>query len=61
MKASVNPELCNGSGLCAQTCPQVFQVQDGKAKVMGDVPPDTEQDCREAAQGCPTEAISIEE
>ena len=62
MKAKVDPELCSGTGLCEQTCPEVFQVNEGKATVKNDeVPSDAHQNCREAAQGCPTEAISIEE
>lgn len=62
MKAKVNPELCNGTGLCEQTCPEVFELKGGISTVKVDnVPSDTEQSCREAAEDCPTAAISIEE
>jgi len=62
MKVKVNPELCSGTGLCEQTCPEVFELKKGVSTVKIDkVPFDAEQSRREAADGCPTEAISIEE
>ena len=62
MKAKVDAELCTGCGLCEDTCPEVFEVPDDVARVKVDVvPPEAEETCREAAEGCPNEAISIEE
>lgn len=62
MKAKVNPELCNGISICEQTCPEVFEVKEGVTTVKGnEVPSNAEQSCKEAAQSCPTEVISIEE
>jgi ferredoxin len=62
MKANVNPGLCSGTGLCQQTCPEVFELKDGVSTVKVDtVPSQAEQSCRQAAEDCPTEAISIEE
>jgi ferredoxin len=62
MRAKVNPELCNGTGICEQMCPEVFELEEGISAVKVDeVPLDAEQSCREAAEGCPTEAISIED
>ena len=62
MKAKVNPELCSGTGLCEQTCPEVFELARGLSTVKVDeIPSEAEQSCREAADGCPTEAITIEE
>jgi ferredoxin len=62
MKAKVNPELCNGTGICEQTCPEVFVLEKGLSTVKVDkVPPDAEQSCREAVENCPTEAITIED
>ena len=61
MKAHVDRERCEGTGLCQGTCPEVFELDDdGKAKVLvNEVPADAEEACREAAENCPTEAISI--
>lgn len=62
MKATVNPDLCNGMAVCEQTCPEVFEVKDGTSMVKVDeVPSDVQQSCRQAAEGCPTSAILIEE
>jgi ferredoxin len=62
MKAIVDENTCTGCGLCADTCPDVFEMDVDTAKVKVDVvPPETEASCREAAEGCPVEAITIEE
>lgn len=62
MKAKVNSELCSGTGLCEDTCPEVFELQSGVSTVKVDtVPSDAQQRCREAMLACPSEAISIEE
>ena len=62
MKAKVNKYLCSGTGLCEDTCPEVFELQSGVSTVkVNDVPAQAEQRCRQAMQDCPTEAISIEQ
>jgi ferredoxin len=62
MKAIVDQETCTGCTLCTQTCPEVFKMEDDKAVVCADpVPTDSEETCRQAADDCPVDAISIEE
>ncbi len=62
MKAKIDPTLCTGCGLCPDICPQVFVMDDDLADVDVEVvPPDAEDTCRDAAESCPVEAISIEE
>jgi len=52
----------NNSGVCAENCPEVFELDDDVAEVIPDpVSEDAEETCREAADDCPVEAISIEE
>jgi len=62
MKAKVDAELCTGCELCVETCPEVFEMADDIAVVIVDeVPADAEDSCQEAADDCPSEAISIED
>ncbi len=62
MRATVDEETCIGCGLCAETCPEVFEMVDDKARAKVDeVPEDSTETCREAAEDCPVEAIQIEE
>lgn len=62
VKASVDPDLCIACGLCVSTCPEVFDWDgDGKATAVKDpVPADVEESAKEAADGCPTDAIKTE-
>lgn len=62
MNVRVDPELCTGCGLCVDTCPDVFQLNDSDvAEVIVDpIPPQCEQECKEAAGDCPTAAIIVD-
>ena len=61
MKVTVTDD-CVGCGLCVDTCPDVFELDDDLAKVKVDVvPDDLEQAIKTAADECPVEAIVIEE
>jgi ferredoxin len=64
MKATVKKDVCIGCGLCADTCPEVFVMDDefNIAKTVSDrVPVELKDKCREATANCPVEAIVIEE
>jgi len=62
MRATVDDEVCTGCGLCAETCPEVFELSDDTATVIADeVPEDAMEACTQAADECPVEAITIEE
>ena len=62
MKAVVDQDICSGCELCAETCPEVFEMQNDTAGVKVDVvPPEEEETCQQAAEECPVEAITIEE
>ncbi|MFW6253575.1 MAG: ferredoxin [Chitinivibrionales bacterium] len=62
MKAIVDQDTCTGCGLCPEICPEVFELNDeGLAYPKVDqIPSDAEDSAREAADGCPVEAITIE-
>ncbi len=62
MRAIVDEETCIGCGLCAETCPEVFEMSDDKALVKVDeVPEHAMEACKEAVENCPVEAIQMEE
>jgi len=63
MKVCVDKELCSGSGICIETCPEVFELDDqGTTSAKNEqVSSEFEQACRDAAEGCPSGAIKIEE
>ena len=62
MKATVDPDTCIGCGLCEEICPEVFELADDDLAVVkvDQVPAEVADACREAAEQCPVEAISIE-
>ncbi|MEV4442075.1 ferredoxin [Streptomyces sp. NPDC049577] len=59
-RVSVDTTLCVGSGLCAGTAPAAFRL-DGPARRARPVAEETEAcaPVRDAAEGCPVEAIAI--
>jgi len=58
VKISVDENKCIGCGACVATCPEGFEMRDGKAhpkKVEVE-----EVSCEKAAEaGCPVDAISV--
>lgn len=61
MKAVVDKDLCSGCGLCADTCPEVFEIKDNIAIVkVSKIPEDLIESCKQAADDCPVEAITCE-
>ena len=60
MLATVDKQTCVGCGICADTCPEVFEMRDSVAVVIADVVAKAaEVTCKDAASNCPVQAITI--
>ena len=61
MNLQVDADTCTGCALCEETCPEVFKLnEESVAEVINANPgPDLEDKVKEAAEGCPVDAISL--
>jgi ferredoxin len=62
MRVHVDPDVCQGHGLCELSAPGVFHLreEDGQSYVLSEeVSPQDEAAVRLAARGCPEQAITI--
>ncbi len=62
MKVEIIKENCIGCGQCEATCNEVFKINDdGVATVIKEnIKEELKDDIIEAADGCPTSAINVE-
>lgn len=62
MKVNVNFDMCASTGACMQTAPEVFEVRsDGYLYILQEEPgEELRTQVEEAADLCPTGAITIE-
>ncbi len=57
----VDRERCIGSGNCSFYAPSTFELDDGLKSVVVDPGGDDPTDVRAAVEGCPVNAISIQD
>jgi len=63
MKVIFNKEACIGCGACNAECPEVFGFDDNEQCAVvkaEEVPEEQKKAATDAAEGCPTSAISVE-
>ena len=61
MEIKVEDDLCTGCGLCEETCPGIFKLNedDDIAEVVKTDYDENDEECiEEAIESCPTEAIT---
>ncbi|MCF7916387.1 MAG: ferredoxin [Candidatus Omnitrophica bacterium] len=62
MKVKVDPEACIGCQMCVQVAPDLFEMKEDKAVAkVEEVPEDKQDECKQASEQCPVDAIPIEE
>ncbi len=62
MKVNVEQDDCIGCELCVTNCPEGFEMDGEVAKAKANpLPLEAEECARQAAEDCPTEAITVEE
>jgi ferredoxin len=61
MKLSVDMIACEGRGLCAEVLPELIRLDDwGYPMIISRVPPELEEQAREAVRLCPTLALRLQ-
>ena len=63
MRVVVDYDVCASTGSCMQVCPEVFEVRsDGYLYILQEEPPESLRDkVHQAAELCPTAAITVED
>ncbi len=60
MKVKVDMSLCDGNGMCAVECPEVFEMDDDSLVLLTEeVGEELRADVERAAVRCPKQAITV--
>jgi ferredoxin len=63
MEARIDEDLCTGCGLCEETCPDIFKLNEEKdvAEIIKTDFDNYDEECiQEAVENCPSEAILVD-
>ena len=60
-KLEVDRDACIGDGLCADEAPGTFEMDDEDKAIVLEGSTDSRDTILEAAQNCPTDAITVED
>lgn len=61
VKIWIDEDACTGCGLCQDTCPEVFELNDVAKVKQGADFSKLEEKIKEAVEDCPSEAIHLKE
>ncbi len=62
MKVFVDEDICTLCGICADICPEVFELTETSCIVkLTEITEEIGERVKEAMESCPVEAITIEE
>lgn len=59
LKATVNPDLCVGNGMCVIVAPDVFRLNEARKSAVTEQETDGGRPVLEAAGACPVGAITV--
>ena len=60
MEVRIDREYCSSCMLCADICPELFELEESSILVRSEtVPLELEEDCQEAYDQCPVEALEL--
>jgi len=61
VKVKIDKELCTGCGLCEETCPDIFKLDEDIAIVAKTDYDEYDEECiQESVENCPSEAITTD-
>ena len=60
LRVKVDEELCTGCGKCSDLSPEVFEIENGKARAkLAEIPNPLQDSCLDAMEECPVLAIEV--